>query len=221
MAPQPQMMRERKISGTLSNHSQASTPTSEHSSGFFYPSKKPVANVIAYPSLLKEDGRYKPQPRDLVRLKELKHPEIMLRQPIEGYFPQTNIPTHHSLYYYEPVSAQPVPTQYSQSNVPVNYYPSLQVRGAHAQPITMHPQKALQKIQSYPPQNYYSSLPATCNKSSHLNNRYSHPPNYSSLERQTTSGRKRQSVPLTRHTSMSATERPVGMVSPLVFGQSG
>jgi len=215
MIPQPQFTRERRISGSLSNHSQASTPISEHPKGMIFQPMNQIP-MSMYSTLPKDEVICKPLSRDIARIKGSCHAEMMPRQPIEAYFTKTEISGQYPAYFYEPIPNQSFSTLYSHTNPP-NYYPSLQIRGTKAQkPLSMHPPKPQQKRRSYsPPQNYYPSLP-TYSKQSQHSNRYSHPPpSYSSLDRQATPTKKRQSVPLTRHTSMPASERPIGYVSPL------
>ena len=218
VVPQGPFTRERRISGSISNNSQASTPISEYPNGFLCQQmKQPITNVpiSTYSTLTKDESIPKPQSRDITRIKASHQSELIPRQPVDGYFAKSDVSGHAPVYYKEPVYIPSYSTQYSCPNGSPNYYPSLQVRGAYAQkPLTMYPQKPQQKRRSYsPPQNYYPSLPIH-NKSSQLNNRYSHPPpSYSSLDRQSTPAKKRQSAPLTRHTSMPASERPVGFAS--------
>ena len=95
---------------------------------------------------------------------------------------------------------------------PPNYYPSLQVRGSRAQkPVHPHFQLQQHNRRSYsPPQTYYNSLQL----------RHNHTVTTSAQTapfQQNSSPRK----PLARHTSMPASSRPVGYVSPVKACPSG
>ena len=214
----PHGARERRASG---NHSSCShSPISDQQKMFACQQKEQflidcsTASASPYSTLSKDDSVSKPQPRDLLRLKESFQQTMPLRQPIENHLKKTDVSHHAVVFHNEPVF-MPSVAPCIVSNQPLNYYPSLQVRGAYAQkPMTLHPQQVPQKRRSYsPPQNYYPSLPA-CNKTN-PGNRNSHPQYCNSLERQVIPKRQRQSVPLIRHTSMPASQRPIGYVSPL------
>ena len=222
--------RKRRVSGNHSNSSQCGTPVTDQYCIITSPKNQFVSPPTMYGTWSKADMTINGKEKAFQQLHELamkqslynlnqKYPNQSTRQRLPSTDFSLTVGSLQRGLHTKRFSAES-PLLSSSFTSPskrqtVNYYPSLQVRGAHAQKTLHVPQQHIKQINCRtrsPPQNYYSPMRPQSNFHAATN----------TCEGQgLVQSRKKPILSLARHASMPATAKPVVCVAPIMASHGG